>query len=231
MRPRRLLLFAFILMLGAGMVTVSVPAGREALADGVEALRAAGAMGKLAAVGMVFVGVPLGAPAFFLAALLGYLYGIVAGLALSLTTIPLAATVTFLLARWLFREEVAALVARRPRWRALIGGVGQDGTKIVILLRLAGPHNVLNLGLAATPLSLRSFALGTAIGCVPSMTLATVGGALAPNAAALWENRDSLAPASIALIVAGIVGFVFALWLIRRAANRALDRELAAREP
>ena len=224
MRPRRLLLLVFVLLLGVGLTTVSVPAGRTALSEAVEWMRAAGPVGRAAALGLVAVGVPLGLPAIFLAALLGYLYGALVGLALSLTTIPLAATGTFALARLLFHDEVASLVERRPRWRSMLRGVGPGDTRVVILLRLAGPHNVLNLGLAATPLSARSFALGTAIGAAPSLALATIGGALAPDAAALWHDRASLAPASIALIVVGAAAFVIGVLLVRRAAKRALAR-------
>lgn len=214
------------MLLGVGLTTMSLPAGRTFIAHAVEGLRAAGATGQLVALGLVMVGVPLGLPAMLLAALLGYLYGVVAGLALALTTIPLAATLTFALARRLFRDEVVALVERRPRWRSLLRGVGHGGTRVVMLLRLAGPHNVLNLGLAATPLSLRSFAVGTAIGSVPSLTLATIGGALAPDAAALWQNRESLTPATTALLIVGFVSLALAIVLIRRAAKRALTREL-----
>jgi uncharacterized membrane protein YdjX (TVP38/TMEM64 family) len=227
-RPRRLLLILFVLLLGVGLTTVSLPSGREAIADGVEWLRAAGPTGQIAALGIIAVGVPIGIPALFFGALLGYLYGVAVGLAIALTAIPLAATGTFAMSRWLFRDEVTALVERRPRWRALLRGVGGGGARVVILLRLAGPHNVLNLGLAATPLSLRSFMLGTLIGSAPSLTVATIGGALAPDAAALWENRESLTPATTALLVAGAVAFVLAVLLVRRAAKRALDREIRA---
>jgi uncharacterized membrane protein YdjX (TVP38/TMEM64 family) len=229
-RPRRLLLILFVLLLGAGLATVVFPQGRAAIADGVDWLRDAGTAGRLAAIGIVFVGVPLGLPALFFAALLGYVYGIGLGLLLALTSIPLAATMTFTMSRWLFREEVTALVERRPRWRALLSGVGHGGARVVMLLRLAGPHNILNLGLAATPLSVRSFAIGTAIGSAPSLAIATLGGALAPDALALWENRSSLGPATTALFLAGAVAFVFALVLVRRAARRALAREIAASE-
>lgn len=225
-RPRRLLLILFVLLLGVGLTTVSVPAGRAAIAEGVEWLQAAGTTGQLTALGLIAVGVPIGIPALFFGALLGYLYGIWVGLALALTAIPVAAIGTFAMSRWLFRDEVAALVERRPRWKALLKGVGHGGARVVILLRLAGPHNVLNLGLAATPLSFRSFAVGTFIGSVPSLTVATLGGALAPDAAALWRSRDTLAPATTALLVVGAVAFVLAVVLVRRAARRALDREI-----
>ncbi len=228
MRPRRLLLVLFVLLLGVGLTTVSIPAGRSAIAEGVEWLRAAGPTGQAAALGLIAIGVPIGVPALFFGALLGYLYGIWVGLALALTAIPIAAIGTFAMSRWLFREEVAALVQRRPRWRALMAGVGHGGARVVILLRLAGPHNVLNLGLAATPLSFRSFALGTFIGSAPSLAVATLGGALAPDAAALWENRASLAPATTALLATGAVCFVLAVLLVRRAARSALDREIRA---
>ena len=219
---RRFLQVALVAAIVATVVAVSLPEGREVLLGWVGWLRGAGAAGRAASVLLVLVGLPFGIPTLWLAALLGYLHGIAMGLSLSLTTIPLGATATFLVSRWLFRDDVARLVARRPRWRASIDALGTGGVRMVVLLRIAGPHNLLNVLLAASPLTVRQFAIGTAIGSLPSLALATIGGALAPNAKALWEAGETLGPAGTVLAIVGAATLLAAVLLVRRAASRAL---------
>jgi len=219
---RRALQVALVAAIVLTVVAVALPEGRAALVGCVGWLRGAGTAGRVASVLLVLVGLPFGVPTLWLAALLGYLHGVAIGLALALTAIPIGATATFVVSRWLFRDDVARLVVRRPRWRASIDALGTGGVRMVVLLRIAGPHNLLNVLLAASPLTTRQFAIGTAIGSLPSVALATIGGALAPNAAALWEAGEALGPAGTILAVVGAATLLAAILLVRRAARRAL---------
>jgi uncharacterized membrane protein YdjX (TVP38/TMEM64 family) len=163
-------------------------------------------------------------PTLWLAALVGYLFGVAAGWPIAIAAVLCGALAAFALSRWLLRDEVERLVARRPRWRAVIDAVGDEGTRLIVLLRLAGPHNLLNVMLAAAPVSTRQFALGTLIGMLPSVSLAALGGALAPDAASLWQARERLGPAWIILVVVGGAALVVAVVAMVRATRRAMVR-------
>lgn len=230
-RGRRLLIAAVGLLIAAAMVLLALPAGRALLVDGVGWLRGAGAAGRAAAIGLAVVGIPLGVPTLWFAALIGYLYGLPVALALALAAVLAGASVAFALARWLLRDEVRALVAGRPRWRAVVEAVGDEGARLVVLLRLAGPHNLLNLVLAASTLRARDFLLGTLAGSIPSVALATAGGALAPDAGSLWQAREQLGWGWLVLVAAGAIALAVATWMTVRATRRALARIEARARP
>ena len=223
-RGRRFLLVALALMIVSVLVLLALPAGRALLGDAVRWLRDAGAAGRAVAIGVALVAIPLGVPTLWLAALIGYLYGLPVGLPLAVAAVVSGAIVAFAIARWLLRDEVQALVARRPRWRAVVEAVGDEGVRLVILLRLAGPHNLLNLVLAASTVRARDFALGTLIGAIPSIGVATAGGALAPDAGSLWQARQQLGWAWVVLVVLGAAALIAAIWMTVRATRRALAR-------
>jgi uncharacterized membrane protein YdjX (TVP38/TMEM64 family)/anti-sigma factor ChrR (cupin superfamily) len=222
LRGRGVLLALLAMTLVAAFALVTSPAGRAMLGDAVAWLRAAGGAGRLVAVAAVVVGIPLCIPTLWLAALVGYLYGPAAGLPIAIAAVLAGAVLAFALGRTLVREPVRRMVARRRRWRAVVQAVGDGGVKLVVLLRLAGPHNLLNLALAASPLTVRQFAAGTLIGSLPSVALAALGGAVAGDAASLWRARGDLGAAWLVTLVAGAVALVLAVALMVRATRRAL---------
>jgi uncharacterized membrane protein YdjX (TVP38/TMEM64 family) len=221
---RRILLLCLGLVILGAFLAVVHPEGRSALASGVAWLRDSGATGRAVAVALVVCGIPLGVPTVWFAALIGYLYGIGWGLALALPAVLAGALAAFGLSRWLLHAEVARLVATRRRWRAVHQAVADGGVRLVVLFRIAGPHNMLNLVFAATPLSVGAFAIGTAVGSLPSVALATLGGALAPDAAALWRAGQELGPAALILGIAGGAALLVAALLTWRATQTALAR-------
>jgi uncharacterized membrane protein YdjX (TVP38/TMEM64 family) len=228
-RGRRSLLVVLALLIAGALVLLALPGGRATVATAVAWLRGAGAAGRAAAVGVALVGIPLGVPTLWFAALIGYLYGLPVAFGLALAAVVAGAIVGFSVARWLLRDEVAALVARRPRSRAVVEAVGDEGVWLVVLLRLAGPHNLLNLVFAASTVRTRDFALGTLIGSIPSVALATAGGALAPDAGSLWAARERLGWAWLVLVVLGAAALAAAIWMTVRATRRALARIEARR--
>jgi len=225
---RRVLLAALVLVIVSAFGMILHPRGREILIAGVSWLRAAGPSGQLIAITSVVIGIPLGLPTLWFGAMIGYLFGIAAGIPLALVALPLGATAAFVLTRWLLFDEVRDVVSKRPALRATVAAVGEGGWRLVALLRVAGPHNLLNVILAASPISTRGFVAGTALGGAPSFALAATGGALAPDAAALWQAGKSVGAAGVAVIAVGAMTFVMAIVLVRRSAKRALARAAVA---
>jgi uncharacterized membrane protein YdjX (TVP38/TMEM64 family) len=226
---RRALLCVVVLAILGTLVFVITPGGRALLGEGVGWVRAAGMTGKVLAVGLVIVGIPFGLPSLWLAALMGYVFGSALGLLLGIPAVLGGATLAFLVARALFAEDVERLILRRPKWAAINEAVGVGGWKLIALLRLWAPHNMLNLALAATPVRLKDFVIGTLIGSLPNIGLAVLGGSLAPDAAALWSSIQALGGWAVVIVVLGVAGIVGAIWFIRRAAKRAMAR-LAAQK-
>ena len=218
-----MLVAAVGLAVAAGVVvSVVSPAGRAALVSGVSWLKGAGAVGLAIAVGAAVVGIPLGVPTLWFAALIGYLYGPIAGPPIALAAALGGATGAFGVGRRLLRSRVARLVARRRRWRAVVDALGDGGAGLVALLRLCGPHNLLNYVLSASSLTLGQFVVGTVFGSLPSVALASVGGAMVHDAAALWLALDQLGPASAIILIAGAIALVLAIVVMVRATRRAL---------
>jgi uncharacterized membrane protein YdjX (TVP38/TMEM64 family) len=224
---RRLLLVALVTVVVGAMVFILVPQGRAALVDGVGWLRSAGALGKLLAIGFVVVGIPLGLPTLWFAALLGYLFGVSVGVPLALVAIPAGAIVAFVTIRALLYDEVRKRLLPRPKAAAIIHAVGSGGGKLVALLRIAGPHNMLNAIFAASDVPLKPFAVGTLLGSIPSVGIASFGGALAPNAAALWDARDAVGNLWIPVAVVGVVAILWSIRAVKRAAQAELAKHSA----
>lgn len=226
---RRALIPLLVIGVCAGVTVLSFPGGRGALVEAVTWLRQAGALGQAVAVVVTVVGISLGLPTTWFGALLGYLYGF-AALAISMPATVVGSLMAFAIGRWVLRGDVSRLVHGRPRWRAIHDSVGGGGLRLVILLRLWAPHNVLNLVLGGSSMSTRVFLVGSTIGLLPTVLAVTVGGALAPEAVALWDARRTLGPTWIAVAVAGGLALVAALVLIQRGAQRAFARAVQEAE-
>lgn len=221
---RRLPVIAVIAVIVAVVAAAASPAGRGALTSAVAWMQGAGGLGSAVAIAAAVVGIPLGLPTLWFAALIGYLYGARVGPPIALAAMVAGSCVAFGLARLLFRAQVERFVAGRPRWRAVVLALGDGGPRLVVLLRLAGPHNILNLVLAASPLTPAQFAAGTLLGAIPSVALASLGGALVHDPSALWRAFEQLGAASIAVLAVGALALVLAAVVLVRATRRALAR-------
>jgi hypothetical protein len=78
-------------------------------------------------------------------------------------------------------DLVDAYAGRHPRLRAFDDALADGGYKLVVLLRMCMPHNLLNYGLAASRVRLGDFTVGTMIGGWPLTVLFCVGGARAAH--------------------------------------------------
>lgn len=81
----------------------------------------------------------------------------------------LGATATFLLTRNIAGGWAERKMKSDPRFEAIAGAIGREGFRLVVLLRLCPmfPVIMLNYSLGLTPVTLRSYALGTLIGMIP----------------------------------------------------------------
>ena len=133
----------------------------------------------------------------------GVLFGAAWGTALTVFGATAGATIAFLIARALGREQVERLAG--PKVAAVDRWFSERGLGAVLFVRLVPlfPFNAVNYGAGLSGLSFRTYVVGTGIGIVPG-TVAFVG-----LGAGLGDPGSSTFLASLGLLaVMSAVGFV-----------------------
>jgi uncharacterized membrane protein YdjX (TVP38/TMEM64 family) len=102
----------------------------------------------------------------------GYVFGAWAFL-LVYIGIALPSALAFLAARYLARDRIKALLARRPKYRMIDEVVTREGWKFVALLRLSPivPFNLQNYALGVTAIPFWEYLGATLIGIVPGIAV------------------------------------------------------------
>ena len=158
----------------------------------------------------------------------GYLYGLTVGTCLAMLGVTLGAFAAFLSGRILVRDWVFARLDGHPRLKALDRAVYDQSFVIVALTRLSLiiPFNLLNYVYGVTGVRKTAYVVATAIGMIPATVLWTYVGTLAKNFDDIRSgNLDSGLPNGYLLLV-GLVMIVIVVYIVHRAASRALDERL-----
>ena len=184
-----------------------------------------GVWAPVAFVGAYVAVVVLMLPAFLLIIVAGAVFGVVNGTALVITAALIGGTVAFLLGRYVARDFVAKRVAKNPKLAAIDRVIGEDGLRLVFLLRLspAIPFVLTNYALGVTRVKLRDFVLGT-FGLVPIVLVYSAFG----NASGAGPRPDGSSPISGAILIAGVIVTVGLALFLTRIAQRALHEAEAA---
>jgi uncharacterized membrane protein YdjX (TVP38/TMEM64 family) len=151
-------------------------------------------------------------PAFLLIMAGGAVFGMVKGSLLALTGAMLGGTGAFLIARYFARSFVERRVAANPTLAALDRVIGEDGLKLVFLLRLspAVPFVLSNYALGITKVRLRDFMIGT-VGLAPIvLTFAAYGSASGAGPRADGSPAVSPLMLTLGIIVTVVLGLVLA---------------------
>ena len=154
----------------------------------------------------------------------GALYGTWGGSFLVFLGACLGAEAAFLLGRTWLRDWARRRLLTFPMLLAIEKGVSREGLKLVLLTRLspAFPFSLLNFAYGLSEVSLRDYTLGL-VGIIPGTILFCGLGALAGNVARFGDVLSGQAdPATWALRVVGLLATVASVWLVGRAAQRAI---------
>ncbi len=181
--------------------------------------------GALAFVPLYALWVTLLLPGVWASMLAGALYGTWWGSVFVFVGACLGAEAAFLLGRHWLRDWAQRRLAALPKLQAVERAVSGEGLKLVLLTRLspAFPFSLLNLAYGLSDVSLRDYTLGL-IGILPGTILFCGLGALAGDVASFGEVLSGEADASTwALRITGIVATVTVVWLVSKAARRALQ--------
>ncbi|MGH2416496.1 MAG: TVP38/TMEM64 family protein, partial [Microcystaceae cyanobacterium] len=103
----------------------------------------------------------------------GVLFGVVKGSILVSIASTLAATVAFLIGRYLARGWVTKQIESKPKFKAIDAAVAREGWKIVGLTRLSPlfPFVFLNYAFGITQVSLKDYVLASWIGMMPGTVM------------------------------------------------------------
>ncbi len=216
-----------------GLVVVALLVARQALPLGDWLASFNTWVGQMGCVGMlVFAAVYVIATVLFLPGAIltlgsGFIFGLVWGTVVVSIGSTVGAALAFLVARYLARDWVAEKAQRHPKFRAIDRAVGQEGWKIVGLLRLspAIPFNLSNYIYGLTSVSFWPYVLASWIGMLPGTVMYVylgVAGRAGIQAAA--GDQVGRSPAEYGFLSLGLLATVFVTLLVTRAARKALKQ-------
>ena len=172
---------ALILVLAVALIVALQSEMRGWLLTAITIMQDLGAIGVVAFAFMYIVATVAALPASLLTIAAGVLYGPYLGGVLVLAASLSAAVTAFVLARSWFRPRIVQRYGEGKAFQKIAAKTETHGAKLVFLLRLSPvvPFAILNYILGLTNVSLRSYALASAIGMVPGILLYThVGSSL-----------------------------------------------------
>jgi uncharacterized membrane protein YdjX (TVP38/TMEM64 family) len=182
-------------------------------------------LGAVAFVPLYAVWVTLLLPGVWASMLAGALYGPWWGSVLVFVGACLGAEAAFLLGRGWLREWARRRLAAVPKLLTIEQAVSREGLRLVLLTRLspAFPFSLLNLAYGLSEVSLRDYSIGL-IGILPGTILFCSLGALAGDVARFGEVLSGEADATTwSLRLVGVLATAGSVWLVGRAARRALN--------
>jgi len=111
----------------------------------------------------------LAVPAIPLTMSAGAIFGPAQGTAMVSVSATLAATASFLIARYALRDRIGAVAEKYPKWRAIDDAIGEDSFRVVALLRLSPllPFALSNYLYGLTSVKLRPYVLASWMGMLP----------------------------------------------------------------
>ena len=179
-------------------------------------VRGLGALGYVVyTLGYAVIG--LFVPASVLTIGAGALFGVIGGTIVVVIGATLTATLAFLLARTVLRKRIEGWVARNPKFVAVDRAIAREGSKIVVLVRLAAvfPFLFVNYAFGLTGIRLVPYVVATFIGILPGAIAFVYLGAA--GAAAATQSRTR----TIFMIAGVVIAFAVSIY-VGRIAKRAL---------
>lgn len=191
--------------------------------DVVAQLRAFGPWGWLGFFALQFIVTLIGVlPASALAIAAGAVYGVTAGFPACALGVLAGALTAFGLSRSAFRQVISRTLNRSRRLTRLDGMVGQQGWKLVCLLRISPlmPFSLTSYALGLSSISLADYMLGT-LASLPALFLYVWLGELGASASASTSLR-------LGLLIAGVLTTLLLTVRLGQIANRALNQTPSA---
>jgi uncharacterized membrane protein YdjX (TVP38/TMEM64 family) len=160
------------------------------------------------------------APAEIMSIAAGFVFG-AWGFPLVVISATIGAVLAFLVSRYIVRERVKALARTRPLLQAIDRTVGDEGWKVVVLLRLNPliPFNLQNYFFGATEIGLVPYTVSTFFGIMPGSAMYVYLGTLGQTAA----NSEGHGFTKIAFLTLGFIATAAVIFLVGRKAKMKLQ--------
>jgi uncharacterized membrane protein YdjX (TVP38/TMEM64 family) len=164
-------------------------------------------------------------PAFILTLAAGAIFGLGLGVLYVFIAAVLGSAAAFLISRYVARGAIERRLAGNARFAAIDRAVGEQGRKIVFLLRLspAFPFTLLNYALGLTRVRFADYLIAS-FGMLPGTLLYVYYGKLAGDVAALAGGAHvEKGFGYYAVLVLGLAATVLVTVLVTRTARKALS--------
>ncbi len=215
-----------VVALSAATALLPVKDWVKAFSDWVRTL---GAAGVVIFIGVYAIATVLFLPGWIFTVAAGLVYGVVGGTAVALTGAIIGSTLAFLCGRYLVRKRVEAATEGNRKFAAIDKAIGEQGWKIVGLLRLSPlvPFNLSNYFYGVTAVRFWPYVLASAVGMIPGTLLyAYLGGA----GKAGLGSESGQSPLKWVFLGIGLVATIIVTIIVSRTAKRALEKTGAAKQ-
>lgn len=167
-------------------------------------------------------------PGFILTLGAGLLWGVVEGVIYVDIAATIGATCAFWIGRYAARDWVTAKLEENPKFQAIDSAIGEEGWKIVLLLRLSPffPYNILNFALGLTHVSTKHYVLASLVGMLPATVMWVWIGSLAGDLANLSTVARERTVAEWTVYGIGFLATAAVTIYVTRLAQRALRKNL-----
>lgn len=212
-------LVVVLIVLSTATALLPVKDWVKAFSDYVQTL---GALGVVLFIAVYALATVLFLPGWIFTVSAGLIYGVVGGTAVALAGATIGATLAFLCGRYLVRERVKAATKGNKKFEAIDAAIGDQGWKIVGLLRLSPliPFNLSNYFYGVTAVGFLPYLIASAVGMLPGTLLyAYLGGA---GKAGLTGGGGS--PLKYVFLGLGLVATIGVTFIVSRAAKKALAK-------
>ncbi len=165
-------------------------------------------------------------PASLLTLAAGAIFGISAGTAYVFVAATLGAAIAFLVSRYFARDSIERRIESDPRFAAMDRAVGEQGLRIVALLRLSPvfPFTLLNYALGLTRVGFVDYNIAS-LGMLPGTLAYVYLGKVAGEVASLAGGAEiARGPVDYAIWGVGLVATFAVTLIVGRIARRALSQ-------
>ena len=134
----------------------------------------------------------------------GALFGVIGGTIVVAIGATLTATLAFILARTVLRKRIERWVAKNSKFVAIDRAIAREGSKIVVLVRLAAvfPFLFVNYAFGLTGIRLAPYVVATFIGILPGAVAFVYLGAAGAAAATQTRTKTIFTIAGVAMAFA-----------------------------
>ncbi len=217
------LIVAILVVITLSILTVVLPV-KEWIREFIDWVQQLGPAGVVIFIIAYALATVLFLPGWIFTVSAGLIYGIVAGTAIALTGAVIGASLAFLVARYLLRQNIEELTKKNPRFRAIDDAIGKNGWKIIGLLRLSPliPFNLSNYFYGITAIPFWQYVLVSAVGMLPGTLLYAYLGAI--GRAGVSGSAASHNKWQYVLLAIGLIATVAVTILVSRIAKNALKK-------